>query len=432
VTTLPIDRIARTAGDTEIRPVGPGDRDFPQAMALMLEAYASFFDRPPDLIEEIERLRRTVAEMPTLYWAGGYRNGRLAGVMRLHDFEMRVRGTNVLAGGVGGVAVSLEHKRRGVARDLIVGYTSFYRERGAPFALLHPFRTDFYHDFGFGYGAKMDRYSFALQALPATGRRERVRVLSGAGDVAAMTECYGRVQAVTNGLLVKDLHAMRRFLADKTMLTFGYVEEGTLRGYVAFAVDPAASGVMNRNEITVRELLYETPAALAALLSFLRSQSDQFSRVNLPTQEPAFHFASADPRDGSDRTLAAPAYHSVNGQGLGIMYRVLDVGGMFAALSGERFGTLSGVVRFTIGDDIFAENNGSHTYRFSDGSAEKADAAPDVEVRLQIADFSSLIMGSVALRSLVLFGRAALSDESWLGRLDGAFATAAPRCMTRF
>ncbi len=44
---------------------------------------------------------------------------------------------------------------------MIAWYLEHYRERGAPFAVLHPFRLDFYRAMGFGYGTPVHRYRFA-------------------------------------------------------------------------------------------------------------------------------------------------------------------------------------------------------------------------------------------------------------------------------
>ena len=76
----------------------------------------------------------------------------------------------------------------------------------------------------------------------------------------------------------------------------------------------------------------------------------------------------------------------------------------------------------------------SGAIRFRGGRPELVDAAPgaDVDVAIGVADFSALVMGSVRLRSLVAYGRAVLSKPTWLRRLDAAFDTDPPHCLTRF
>ncbi|HEU0028305.1 MAG TPA: GNAT family N-acetyltransferase, partial [Ktedonobacterales bacterium] len=103
---------------------------------------------------------------PTTRLYGLFEGDTLLGGMRLHDFQMTCFETPLLVGGVGMVAVDLTRKKEHVARDLISFYLRHYRERGAPLAILYPFRPDFYGAMGFGYGPKMNSYRVAPEALP--------------------------------------------------------------------------------------------------------------------------------------------------------------------------------------------------------------------------------------------------------------------------
>ncbi len=77
--------------------------------------------------------------------------------------------------------------------------------------------------------------------------------------------------------------------------------------------------------------------ALSELLTFVRSQADQFDRIVYETQDDQFHFLLADPRNGSGNLLMG-LWHEVNTQGTGIMYRVVDVPTLFAELADHDFG----------------------------------------------------------------------------------------------
>ena len=103
--------------------------------------------------------------------------------MRVYDFRMCVRGcAQLFTGGVGSVAVGLENKaarRRARSHPRVRARVS--RERGAALAVLYPFRPDFYGKLGSGYGAKLNAYRIALDALPGDGAREFVRALRGSG-----------------------------------------------------------------------------------------------------------------------------------------------------------------------------------------------------------------------------------------------------------
>ncbi len=61
------------------------------------------------------------------------------------------------------------------------------------------------------------------------------------------------------------------------------------------------------------------------------------------------------------------------------------------------------------------------------------DAPSDVEVRLDISEFSSLLMGSVGFRKLHTFGLAEISDDRYIDTVDRLFRVwEKPTCVTRF
>ena len=341
------------------------------------------------------------------------------------------------------VGVDLAHKKAGVARDLIAAYLAHYRERGATMAILHPFRPDFYRRMGFGYGAKMHQYRLAPATLPAGGARDRVRDL-GPADADALIACYDRVQARTNGLIRKWPATVARGLANAETPTVGYAESdgdgggvgGAIGGFLTFGFRKGAAPFTN--DLVVHELIYETPAALAALLAFLHSQADQFATIIHSTQAEGFHHLPSDPRDDSGNILFPPAYHQTNTQGLGVMYRVIDTPGVFALLRDHDFGGQSCVVRLTIADSFLPANAGTLTFRFTAGRAaivadEGADAAGAIDLALDVSDFSSLLIGAARLRDLYTYGRATVADPAHVATLDRLFrADAPPICTTGF
>src|SRR5262249_53168272 len=150
------------------------------------------------------------------------------------------------------------------------------RSRGATMAILHPFRLDFYRRMGFGYGTKLNQYRFKPASLPGHGARECVRAL-GPADTDALIACYDRVHERTNGLIRKRRADVVARLGAHSSRTVGYEEGGVLRAYLRFAFRPGHTVLVN--DLEVRELIHETPEALAGLLAFLRSQADQFAAI---------------------------------------------------------------------------------------------------------------------------------------------------------
>jgi len=397
---------------------------------LIVDAYPGLgIDTSAAFERSVERVREMLA-YPEARFAIAERDGELAGAMRLYDYEMNVRGRDALTGGLGSVAVSLVHKRRGIARAMVDWYIDDYRRRGASFAALYPFRLDFYRALGFGYGTPMQRYRFAPAALRDDGARGTPRLL-GETDLDAILACYERVRASTHGLIKRHRTPMERALRDAELRYVGVEDGGTLRGFMQ-TKPIAGDHLMNRDELEVRDLLAEDDAYAAALLGYLRAQRDQFARVTIETQDAGFYLAATDPRDGSDTAVAPPAGHRVAETGLGVMYRILDVESAFAHLPASQHPF---VLRVVVDDPFIAATRGAWTFRFGPHGAPRRDdgAQPDATLTIGIHDLSSVVMGSLRLRDVVRHRSANLEPRERLETVDAAFAAAQPPfCATRF
>jgi predicted acetyltransferase len=433
----------------EIRALEPDGEDpaiFPALARLVADAYP-IMRRTTDegLADYADALRRTLGH-PGTRLVVAERDGAVAGVMRLYDYQMSVRGRDALSGGVGGVAVGLAHKRQGIARALIGWYAEHYRARGAPFALLWPFKLDFYRALGFGYGTPFHRYRFAPAALRDDGARGTVRIL-GPGDAAALEACYERVRKTTNGLAARHRVATDRALGDAELRIVAVEDGGEIRAFMQTnAVTPSDTSLRNRDELVVRDMVFEDGAYRAALLGYLRAQRDQFARIVIESQDDALYLAAADPRDGSDEVAAPPAAHRIATTGLGVMYRILDVEAAFGHLPAA---SAPFTLRVEVADTFFAPTAGRWTFRFgpdgpprrsgvgaaTDGAprADGISGAADATLAIGIADLSSVVMGSLRLRDVVRNGLATVEPRAKLDVIDAAFrADQPPYCMTRF
>jgi predicted acetyltransferase len=378
----------------------------------------------------IERLARVMKE-PIVHFFAAYEGEQMVGVMRLYDFTMRLRETRTLVGGLGGVAVDLRHKKERVAADMVRFYLDYYRDKGAVFVALYPFRPDFYRRMGFGYGVKMNRYSFRPDALPA-GPRARVDYLT-ADDRDALAACYDRFLERTNGLIVLPSHVLDALFTDPANRIVGLREGNRLRGYAIFRFQPANENNWLANNLELRALIYDDPAALLALLAFLRTQADQVERIVYETQDDAFHHALSDPRDGTGNLLAG-LWHQTNTQGAGIMYRVIDAPRLFEIWRERDFGGATCRLRLNLTDSFLPENAGSYLIAFERGRAKLTDkGAADVEMNMDISDFSSLAVGAIDFARLYEYGRATISGAAHVPAINRLFhAEIRPWCLTSF
>lgn len=378
-----------------------------------------------------QRFLKVLAEDPTLCFYGLYRDGKLLGGMSLHDFTMTVRSSKARVGGVGSVAVDLAHKKEKVCKEMIEFFHQHYRDRGACMTVLYPFRPDFYRKMGYGYGTKMNRYRIKPGDLPSGGDRKSVRFLQKR-DYRSMVDCYDRVAARTHGMMKKCRYEIMRLERPGTRIV-GYKQGRKTLGYAVFTFVEFEKNNFISNDLIVSEFIYESREAFLGLVEFLRTQADQINRIVFITNDEFFHYLPHDPRDDSG-VLIPSVYHQSNTQGVGCMYRVIDTTGLFEVLKNHDFGGFSLKLKITLADSFLKQNRGSHIVHFVDGKPRlKKSGDSDSEIRLDVSDFSSLIMGTVDFRSLHTYGLAEISDEKHLATVNQLFMTAVkPSCTTDF
>jgi predicted acetyltransferase len=362
---------------------------------------------------------------------GCYRSGELVGGLRLFDYTMNLHGVPIPVGGGGSLAVALEHKKEHVARDLMTHFIDHYRKKKTPLAILYPFRPDFYRAMGFGYGSKLHQYRIRPVHLPDSPARRHVRLLTKA-DLPALRRCYHRRYERNSGMIAETAYGWSLIFEYGKHRYAGYFENGELRGYAAFAFEPAAPDDFIRNNLRVAEIAVDDGQALAGLLAFLRSQRDQIDYIILDTFENNFHFLPVDPR--CREHMFAPIYHETNLSGVGLMYKVIDIPAMFAALAGHSFGGQSATVGVTVTDTFTPANQGRYVIRFTEGKpAVVRRTAADVDISLDIAQFSSLLIGAVGFKELYRYDLAEISDPTWVERMHALFRTDdKPVCVTQF
>ena len=413
----------------ETRALAP--EDFDAAAYIFGDAYPGIkISSEEDRKRFSERALKLHQEEPTVCFHGLFRDGELQGIMCFYDFSANFLQARILVGGVGQVAVALPHKKEHVAKHMMRYFLRHYRDRAAPLTALYPFRPDFYREMGFGYGTKMNQYRVEPSALPQGPSKAHVRYLTEA-DRDGLVACYDRFMDRTHGMMAKSEPEIRRIFANPQHRIVGYEKDAVIQGYLVFSFETGDTFILN--DIEVKELVYENPGALSELMTFLHSQADQIRHVIINTQDDYFHYLPIDPRNDTQR-LIPDVYHETNAQGVGLMYRVIDVPGIFDALREHDFGGQSCTLELDIVDSFLPENAGCTLLRFQGGRVRRIqDGEHDTSLRLDIAEFSSLLAGSVDLYTLHRYGLAEVSDPAYIRTLNTIFAVEQkPICTTPF
>lgn len=394
------------------------DAEIEEYSRIALDAFPAMYS---DLGEEqrkdwIERMKKMQREKGDVQYYGCFRDGKLVGGMRLHDFKMTLHETQTLVGGMGNMCVDLLHRREHAAKELIEFLHRHYRECGATMTTLYPFRPDFYRGMGYGYGRKMNQYRFRPSDLPL-GSKEHVSYMDDS-DRKLLHECFNRYAHPTHGMIEKkELHFERLLKRHKVI---GYKKGGRVHGFLAFGFKKLMADHILLHDIEIHMLVYESREALMGLLCFLQSQLDQVNRVVLNTQDDDFHFLLHDPRNGNPKIFYTS--QEVNVQGVGIMYRVIDNRRLFEELKEHNFNDENIRLKLNIADTFLPDNDGSLVVHFKDGRPRLVDGGPfDVELSMDVAWFSSLIMGVADLRKLWEYGLADVTDERYVDQLDRLF-----------
>lgn len=360
---------------------------------------------------------------------GYYRKDQLLGGMILHDFTMNYHGQLMLVGGIGLVVVSLLHKKEKVAKDMLTFFLQLYHSKQAPLVALYPFRPDFYKRMGFGYGTKINQYRIEPSALPRSDLKNHIRYLT-AEDSKEVLDCYDRYARNTHGMILGSDRVIESYFSNPDRYVIGYVQDRLVSGYILFSFDEKQE--FSLNELVIHEFVYETRASMAELLNFMYTQLDQVNRIVFNTHDESFHFLLGDPRSDSHHIIPH-VYHETNTQGVGLMYRVLDVGSLFSAAKNHNFGGQSAKLMITIVDTFLPEKAGSTIVHFERGRAILNRVDYDIVIEMDISDFSSLVMGAVDFEKLYYFNRAKISDETYIELISQIFQCKTPPvCMTRF
>ncbi|UFJ41493.1 GNAT family N-acetyltransferase [Brevibacillus humidisoli] len=415
----------------DVRPLG--EEDLERFVTITAQAYPGLRAFSGEARKRVsDRYQQIYHEHDHAVLYGYYQRDELLGGMILYDFTMNVLSVDMLAGGVGSVAVDLLHKKEKVAKELLSFFVRHYRQRGAAMTLLYPFRPDFYKQMGFGYGTRINQYKCKPAALPRKAVKQHLAYLSQE-DMPDVLDCYHRYSRSRHGMIRRTAFDLMPYFRQPENVLVGYRRKGVIRGYLIGQFQKRYDDHLLPNDLVVKELIYETPEALLELCTFLHTQADQVNRIVINTQDDSFHHLLQDPRNDREHIIPS-VFHESSVSGVGLMYRVVDAARFYSILDAHDFGGQTCKLKLTLRDSFLPENEGSIILHVNDGRVTLVtEGEHDLEVRMDVSDFSPLVMGVVRFKQLYHYGLAELSDPRQLDVVDRFFRTEEkPVCMTSF
>lgn len=354
--------------------------------------------------------------------------------MRIHYFTMNLYGSMVAAGGVGLVAVDLLHKKEKIAKEMIDYFISYFKENGASIVLLYPFRPDFYKQMGFGYGTKMNHYNIEPSSFPKVLKKAGLTFLNASHKELIMN-CVNKYAKANHGMILKTENDVEVMFKNPDHKIVGFIENDILQGYLLFTFKNVSRDNFLINHLIIKEFIYESPQALAQLCGFLNSQADQFDRIVLNTQDDDIEYLISDPRNGSNHLIPS-VYHETKTSGIGLMYKIINIEAFFKQLPSSHFSDLTCEISLIIHDTFQSNQPQKWLLSLEKGglSIEENDQhETEIEMELDIADFSSLAMGTIDIHKLFQYGKVKISKPEYVTIIKKLFNhVQKPICTTSF
>ncbi|MFQ3544501.1 GNAT family N-acetyltransferase [Halobacillus rhizosphaerae] len=359
-----------------------------------------------------EWLEEHIKETPKEHLYGLFKGNQLHAGMRTFDFEMNYDSTPVQAGGVGMLAVDMLHKKEKNAYQLMQYFFKLYAEKQVKLVMLHPFKASFYKKMGFGMGTKTYQFYIQPKEFPDFSKKSHLKEITSA-EKGELLDCYNRIYAQTHGMT-------RRFAYDRELnrpfwfgRVIGYVEEGKVKGYFVYS--------MQGKDLHIHELFFEAPEVIKEFSTFLHSQSDQIERVILNSNfDEIVHFVNSS-ETGETSMIDFPSATDpkpIAQLGMGVMYRLINCRGFFKELKDKNHQFNPGVtlaIKLTIADDFYPDHARPFILDIQEGKIEniREDGLFEVEVKMNIAEFSSLVMGVESVYTYLRWGLMEISNEKY-------------------
>ncbi|QHE51432.1 enhanced intracellular survival protein Eis [Pontibacillus sp. HMF3514] len=409
------------------------EKDYDELARIVGNAYPAFEMHKDETRQKfIEKVDDRQKNFPDVNHFGYFDEEQLKGTFRFHDFQMNLYGETIPVGGIGLVAVDLLHKKERIAKHMLLDFIDRCREKGYDLAALYPFRPDFYQKMGFGFGSKKHEYRIESKHLPNAGSKQYIVNVTTEEQVQLVKDCYNTYVSQQHGMMYRDQEAFKNLIEQKETQTVAFQRNGKIEGYASFSFQKSEENFL-KNHIIIKELVYLHSEALGELMTFFHLQQDQIDRIIFHTSDEDFHFLPHDVRNGSEHIIPS-VYHEAHTSGVGLMYRVLDVKQFLSSLTNHTFSTEDVTVKFKVQETLINESNVEVVVQFKDRQLQLIEEDRyDVEVEMNISEFSSLMMGAVSFNTLHRYGLIKISHSTYNKVLNRLFSCLEkPECMTAF
>ncbi|HTO89638.1 MAG TPA: GNAT family N-acetyltransferase [Candidatus Sulfotelmatobacter sp.] len=254
----------------------------------------------------------------------GELEGQIVASMVLYPLTALVRGQKLPVVGVGSVAVSPEHRRRGVAETLMKFAIREMRQRGDALSMLYAFRGSYYRKLGYGVIEYVHQVAASPANLPVSDEARFVRRLM-IPDRPAVQALFEKVSGQGHFALVRkpEWWTQRLWGYASDWVVYEGRRRGQIEGYLCYDVDHSNGPF--KLQLSLLEFVAATPAAFKGLVGYLASLRDQVAEIHsaLPADHAWLHTlqTAQNLRPG----LEISVFADTAGVAAGAMLRFTDV-----------------------------------------------------------------------------------------------------------
>jgi predicted acetyltransferase len=284
--------------------------------------------------------------------------GQVVASLVLYPLTAWVRGQVVSVTGVGSVAVSPEHRRRGVGESLMRSALREMRQRGSHLSALYAFKGAYYRKLGYGVAEFVHQLAVSAANLPASDEARRVRRLMFP-DRPAVQALYERVASQGHFAVARrpEWWTQRLWTYPGDWVVYEGRRRGQIEGYLYYEVETSRGPF--KLAVTLGEFMAATPEAHRGLVGHLASLADQVEEIHYAAPADNVWLTTLKTAQNLRPGAEIAAFLDTGGAATGAMFRITDVKAALEMLPIPA--SARGELAIEVDDPVLTQN--ARTYR---------------------------------------------------------------------
>lgn len=338
------------------------------------------------LSEQARSKKKERMKQETIY--GIFHEGALASKLHILHQELFLGGEPIKFGGIASVATWPEFRRKGHVNKLFAQALKDLRNKNISISMLHPFDVSFYRRLGYELTHYMRTITLTPNDIPYEKSSGSVSRVTFKDAKEALHNLYQKEANRYNLSLNRDdFWWEHRVVSEEDSLVLAYDEKGTVDGYLL--------ANLQKNELVVEELVYESRDSWLRLMTWVRNHDSMVQKIKMvlfPNDPTPFYLTN--PRVKEDQH----AY---------FMTRIVDVKAFFEDYPYPCNDSITIVL--DVKDNVASWNNGKWLLNISEGSChahevvEKDEVEADLTIRADIQSLAALWLNSQTINQLTFF-----------------------------